>query len=134
MNASHKIPDTFDAYVDRYVDGDDVYRQRLLAEHGAELREQHGRELLHQRVHPAPADMPPCPAWCTFEPGHGYDSSTDYDLDAGTITPAPVALQRADRGRVRRVPVAGRVPAGRGRHARRRRHPRGRGPRADHGG
>lgn len=85
---SSTIPDTFEEYVDRFMGGDDpTARQRLLDEHGDDVREMFARERLAQQLHPAPADMPPCPSWCaTPAEKHDYESIDDLDAEAGMVT------------------------------------------------
>lgn len=80
------IPATFEEYVDRISGGDAEARQRVLDEHGADVREMFDREHLGARTHPEPGEMPPCPSWCTFPAGHGYESVDDLDLAAGLVT------------------------------------------------
>ena len=80
------IPSTFEEYVGLYVGGDSEARQRLMEERGADLREMFDRESLGARTHPAPGEMPPCPSWCSWPAGHGYESTDDLDLAAGLVT------------------------------------------------
>jgi hypothetical protein len=91
---SSTIPPTFEQYVDRFG-----IPEGTLAEHGDEIREMYDRERLAQQLHPAPADMPPCPPWCTFEPGHTYDSIDDLDVEAGMVTLVRAhSTEHIDRG------------------------------------
>jgi hypothetical protein len=80
---SSTVPPTFEEYVARFIGAG---AESVLAEHGEEIHEMYDSEWLGQQLHPAPADMPPCPPWCTLEPGHTYDSILDLDVEAGMVT------------------------------------------------
>jgi hypothetical protein len=82
MNATDStFPPTFEEYLARWVN-----HGIGVEDHLDEIREMFDRERLAVQLHPAPADMPPCPSWCTFPPGHGYDSLDDFDVQAGMVT------------------------------------------------
>jgi hypothetical protein len=82
MNATEStFPATFEEYLARWVD-----HGIGVEDHLDEIRGMYDRERLAHLLHPQLDDMPPCPPWCTFAPGHPYDSIDNVDVQAGMVT------------------------------------------------